>query len=58
MQHAPGKMRNAYTILVGKPEGMTPLRRPKSRWENDKIDNRGNSVWSLDWINVAQDRGQ
>jgi hypothetical protein len=48
MQHAPGKMRNAYTILVGKPEGMTPLRRPKSRWENDKIDHRGNSVWSLD----------
>jgi hypothetical protein len=24
-----GEMRNAYKILVGKPEGMRPLRRPR-----------------------------
>jgi hypothetical protein len=30
-----GAMRNAYKILVGKPEGKTPLRRHKYRWEDD-----------------------
>jgi hypothetical protein len=28
-----GDMRNAYNILVGKPEGKRPLVRPMSRWE-------------------------
>jgi hypothetical protein len=27
-----GEMRNAYKILVGKPEGKRPLGRPKRRW--------------------------
>jgi len=26
-------MRNAYKILVGKPEGKRPLGRPRHRWE-------------------------
>jgi hypothetical protein len=31
--------RNAYRVLVGKPEGKTPLGRPINRWEdNIKID--------------------
>jgi hypothetical protein len=30
-----GYMRNAYNILVGKPEGKRPLRRPKRRWEDN-----------------------
>jgi hypothetical protein len=29
------EMRNAYTVLVGKPEGMKPLRRPRHRWEDN-----------------------
>jgi hypothetical protein len=29
------KMRNAYKMLVEKPEGKRPLRRRKHRWEND-----------------------
>jgi hypothetical protein len=34
-----GEMRNAYKILVGKPEGKRQLVRPKHRRENDlKID--------------------
>jgi hypothetical protein len=34
--------RNAYRILVGKPEGKRPLRRPRRRWEgNVKGDFRG-----------------
>jgi hypothetical protein len=33
--------RNAYRILVGKPEGKTPLGRPRRRWvDNIKIDLR------------------
>jgi hypothetical protein len=31
--------RNAYRLLVGKPEGKRPLRRPRRRWvENIKMD--------------------
>jgi hypothetical protein len=36
-----GEKRNAYRILVGKPEGKRPLGRPRCRWEdNIKIDLR------------------
>jgi hypothetical protein len=36
-----GETRNAYKILVGKPEGMRPLGRPRRRWvHNVKIDLR------------------
>jgi hypothetical protein len=36
-----GKKRNAYGILVGKPEGKGPLGRPRGRWvENIKMDLR------------------
>jgi hypothetical protein len=30
-----GKVRNKYTVLIGKPEVTRPLRRPKHRWEDD-----------------------
>jgi hypothetical protein len=34
--------RNAYKILVGKPEGKRPLERPRRRWmDNIKMDLRG-----------------
>jgi hypothetical protein len=33
--------RNAYTILVGKPEGKTPLGRPRRKWvDSIKMDLR------------------
>jgi hypothetical protein len=36
-----GEVRNAYNILVGKPEERRPLRRPMCRWEdNIKMDLR------------------
>jgi hypothetical protein len=48
--------RNAYRILVGKPEGKRSLGRPRSRWvDNIKIDLR---EIGLDWIELAQDRDQ
>jgi hypothetical protein len=30
-----GERRDAYRALVGKPEGRRPLRRPRSRWEDN-----------------------
>jgi hypothetical protein len=30
-----GEMRNAYKILIGKPEGKRPLGRPRHAWEDD-----------------------
>jgi hypothetical protein len=30
-----GDMRNAYKILVGKPEEKTPRGRPRHRWEDN-----------------------
>jgi hypothetical protein len=49
--------KNAYRILVGKPEGKRPLRRPKRRWvDNIKIDHREIGWDGIDWIDLAQDR--
>jgi hypothetical protein len=49
--------RNAYKLLVGKPEGKRPLRRPRRRWlDNIKMD-LADMVWGdVDWIDLAQDR--
>jgi hypothetical protein len=46
-----GAKRNAYGILVGKPEGKRPLGRPRRRWvDNIKMDLReigwGGIVWT------------
>jgi hypothetical protein len=50
-------MRSNYNILVGRPEGKTPLGRPRRRWEdNNKMDLKEIGLESVDWIHVAQDR--
>jgi hypothetical protein len=49
--------RNAYKILVGKPEKKRPLGRPRRRWvDNIKVDLREIGWDGLDWIDLAQDR--
>ncbi|KAJ4448870.1 hypothetical protein ANN_00261 [Periplaneta americana] len=54
-----GKTRNAYRMLVGKPEGKRPLGKPRRRWEdNIKMDLREVGYDGRDWINLAQDRDQ
>jgi hypothetical protein len=54
-----GEKRNAYRILVRKPEGKRPLRRPRHRWvDNIKIDPRKIGLGGMDWIDLAQDRDQ
>jgi hypothetical protein len=41
-----GAKRNAYRLLVGKPEGKRPLGRPRCRWG------------VVDWIGLAKDRNR
>jgi hypothetical protein len=54
-----GEMVNAYSILVGKPESMGPLGRPRQRWEiNIGVDLREIGCEGVDWIDLAQDRDQ
>jgi hypothetical protein len=50
-----GEMRNAFSILVGKPEGKRQLERSRHRWE----DNISMDLWKIMWecvhcIRVAQ----
>jgi trehalose utilization protein len=40
-----GEKRNAYKILVGKPEEKRPLRRPRSRWVDNNIMDLGEIGW-------------
>jgi hypothetical protein len=52
-------MRNAYRILVGKPEGKRPLGRPRHKWvDYIKMVLREIGWDGMDWIDLAQDRGQ
>ncbi|KAJ4431392.1 hypothetical protein ANN_19989 [Periplaneta americana] len=54
-----GEYRNAYRVLVGRPEGKRPLGRPRRRWEdNMKMDLKEVRYDGRDWINLAQDRDQ
>jgi hypothetical protein len=52
-----GIMRNAYKILVRKPEGNTPLVTARCRQEdNIRMDLREGSSEGVDWMHLAQDR--
>jgi hypothetical protein len=49
-----GEKRNAYRLLVGKPEGKRPLGRPRRRWiDNIKMDLSEIGVSFVDWIGLA-----
>ncbi|KAJ4431606.1 hypothetical protein ANN_20205 [Periplaneta americana] len=54
-----GESRNAYRMLVGRPEGKRRLGRPRRRWEdNIKMDLRKVGNDDRGWINLSQDRDQ
>jgi hypothetical protein len=54
-----GENRNAYRILMGKPEGKRPLRRSRRRWVyNVKMNIREIGWGGMDWIYLAKDRNQ
>ena len=53
------QFRNAYRVLVGKPENKGPLGRPRRRREdNIKMDLREVACDPRDWIALAEDRDQ
>jgi hypothetical protein len=55
--HVAPEERGVYRILVGRPEGKRPLRRPRRRWEdNIKMDLREIGIDGANWIRLAQDR--
>ncbi|KAJ4426305.1 hypothetical protein ANN_27119 [Periplaneta americana] len=54
-----GESRNAYRVLVGRPEGKIPFGRTRRRWkDNIKMDLREVGYDDRDWINLAQDTDQ
>jgi hypothetical protein len=54
-----GAKRNAYRMLVGKPEVKRPLGRTRSRWmDNIKMDLREIGWGGMDWIDLTQDKNQ
>jgi hypothetical protein len=51
------KKKNAYRLLVGKPEGRSPLRKPRRRWlDNIRMDLVEVRWGDVDRIGLAQDR--
>ena len=51
------EVRGVHKVLVGKPEGKRPLRRPRRRWEdNIKMDFEEVGRGCEDWMGLAEDR--
>jgi hypothetical protein len=44
-----GEKRNAYRLLLGKPEGRRPIRKPTRRW----VDNIRMDLGEVEWGDVA-----
>jgi hypothetical protein len=54
-----GEKRNAYRLLVGKPEGKRPLGRPRRKWVDNIRMGLGKVGWGdVDWIGLAKDRNR
>jgi hypothetical protein len=54
-----GGKRNAYRLLVGKPEGKRPLGRPRRRLVDNIKRDLGEVGWvDVDWIGLDKDRNR
>jgi len=53
-----GEERGVYSVLVGKPEGMSPLGRPRCRWA-DNIRRWDVGIWTiLGWPRIETGDGR
>jgi hypothetical protein len=51
-----GEKRNAYSLLVGKPESKRPQGRPRCRWVDNIKTDHGEIGWDgRNWTDLAQD---
>jgi hypothetical protein len=51
--------RNAYRLLVGKPDRKRPLGRPRHRWVDNIRMDLGEVGWgNVDWIGLSKDRNR
>jgi hypothetical protein len=54
-----GEKKNAYRVLMGKPEGKRPLGRPRHWWHSNIKMDLTEIGWSgMNWIDLARDRDQ
>jgi hypothetical protein len=54
-----GERRNAYRLLVGKPEGKRSLGIPRRKWVDNIRMDLGEVGWGdVDWIGLAKDRNR
>jgi hypothetical protein len=54
-----GEGSGVYGVLVGRPEGKSPLGRPRHKWKNNiKMDLTDIEIDGANWIRLAQDRVQ
>jgi len=52
-----GERRGVYRVLVGTPEGKSPLGKPRRRWEhNIKMDHQEVGCGGVDLIELDEDR--
>ena len=52
-----GEGRGVHRVLVGKPEGKRPLRRPRRKWgDNIKMDLQELGCWAMDWFDLGEGR--
>jgi len=56
-----GDRRRVYRVLVGKPEGMRPLGRPRCRWKDNikmDLDEAGCRAWTGSiWLRIGTGGG-
>jgi len=53
-----GEIKNAYKILVGKPERMRPLGKPRRRWDDNIRTDLRQTGWSgCIWLRIESSGG-
>jgi hypothetical protein len=54
-----GEGRSLYIVFVGRPEGKSPLERPRRKWEDGiKMGLREIGWRNVEWIHLAQERNR